>query len=35
MPGFKTLAPPAGITDPGYSKALVLDSDFDIGHSSF
>jgi len=35
MPVFDTFASPAGTTDPGYSKALVFYSDFDIRISSF
>ena len=35
MPVFETFASPAGTTDPGYSSALTIDSDFDIRISSF
>jgi len=35
MPVFETFTSPAGTTDPGYSSALTIDSDFDIRISSF
>jgi hypothetical protein len=35
MPVFETFASPVGTTDPGYSSARTIDSDFDIRISSF